>query len=88
MAETLSLAGTTGSQNAESVLAMALVPSVIATAQQNAVDQAATFQDKPRRAKTKYACPGCNNAVWGKPGMRISCGDCGKPFRETGLPAE
>lgn len=86
--ETLTQADHAGSQDAESVLAMALVPSIIATAQQNAGEQAATFQDKPRRGKTKYTCPGCNNAVWGKPGMHISCGDCKKPFREISLPAE
>lgn len=32
------------------------------------------------RAKNKYQCPGCRNRVWGKPNMRIICGDCNTRF--------
>lgn len=37
--------------------------------------------------RSKYVCPGCEATVWGKPEMRVHCGDCkGKPqmFDENG----
>lgn len=30
----------------------------------------------PTRSKVKYECPGCRVGVWGKPGIRLICGDC------------
>ena len=30
--------------------------------------------------RIKYVCPLCCAAVWGKPNMRIVCGDCEKRF--------
>ncbi|MDK2125877.1 SprT-like domain-containing protein [Chitinimonas sp. DQS-5] len=32
-----------------------------------------------KRDKTKYTCP-CGVNVWGKPKLRIICGNCGDPF--------
>ena len=32
--------------------------------------------------KTKYVCPGCNSVVWGRPGLQVTCGDCGEAFEE------
>jgi predicted SprT family Zn-dependent metalloprotease len=32
------------------------------------------------RNKTKYSCPGCKVNVWGKPGLRLICGDCDESF--------
>lgn len=32
------------------------------------------------RKKTKYSCPGCKVNVWGKPGLRLICGDCNEDF--------
>lgn len=31
---------------------------------------------QPPRSKVKYLCSGCHIAVWGKPGIRLICGDC------------
>lgn len=43
---------------------------------------------RPRRnTRSKYACPDCGVQVWGKPGLNLSCGDCGDPFHEV-MPAE
>lgn len=75
----------------EAVLSMALVPSV--TAHGGSVDPdvlagngsppAVAFEDKPKRNKAKYQCPGCGAAVWGKAGMNIHCGDCDQALRES-----
>lgn len=45
------------------------------------VNWAAKRQDIRKAAngvRSKYTCPTCKNAVWGKDGMRIICGDCGE----------
>lgn len=34
-----------------------------------------------KRSKTAYEC-NCGQKVWGKPGLSISCDDCGSPFEE------
>jgi hypothetical protein len=34
------------------------------------------------RNKVKYACP-CENNVWGKPGLSITCDECEEPFAEV-----
>jgi hypothetical protein len=46
-------------------------------------DETALYRDlwgdketKERRYKTKYACPGCEMNVWGKPDLRIACIEC------------
>lgn len=31
-------------------------------------------------SKTKYYCSNCFSQVWGKPGLKIVCGECIKPF--------
>lgn len=33
-------------------------------------------QDKPRKDKLKYSCPGCRLNVWGKSGLNLLCGNC------------
>jgi len=32
----------------------------------------------PRKEKLRYSCPDCSIHAWGKPGLRMSCDDCGK----------
>lgn len=32
--------------------------------------------------KIKYTCPSCEAAVWGKPGLNVTCGDCEEAFEE------
>lgn len=39
-----------------------------------------TVKETPIILKTKYVCP-CGNAVWGKPGLKIICGECEKKFQ-------
>ena len=34
--------------------------------------------EAPRKEKVRYACPDCSIHAWGKPGLRMSCDDCGK----------
>ena len=33
------------------------------------------------RNKTKYSCPDCKVNVWGKPGLKIICGECDETFQ-------
>ena len=33
-----------------------------------------------RPTRAKYTCPGCGVNVWGKPNLKITCGDCQKRF--------
>lgn len=39
-----------------------------------------------RSNRVKYRCP-CAKAVWGKPGLKLICGDCGGGFEALGLAA-
>lgn len=32
--------------------------------------------------RKKYSCPSCHANVWGKPGLKLVCGDCSVAFRE------
>jgi hypothetical protein len=41
---------------------------------------AVTVRKTKAASKTKYTCPGCAVNVWGKPGLAIVCGVCGRPF--------
>jgi|LSQA01.1.fsa_nt_gi hypothetical protein len=34
-------------------------------------------------SKTKYSCP-CGTNVWGRPGLKIRCGECDGDFQENG----
>lgn len=34
------------------------------------------------RSKTKYVCE-CGTNIWGKPGIEVSCGECGEWFEEA-----
>lgn len=36
-----------------------------------------------RSNRNKYTCPGCELNVWGKPGLRLVCGDCNMPLAES-----
>lgn len=39
---------------------------------------------KPKsRNKVKFCCPSCKAAAWGKPGLRLICGDCDEPMPEA-----
>jgi predicted SprT family Zn-dependent metalloprotease len=37
----------------------------------------------PKQTRSKYVCSECEAAVWGKPGMNLSCDDCDNPFEEA-----
>ena len=37
-----------------------------------------------RSNRNKYTCPCCAINVWGKPGLRMRCGDCDEPLQEAG----
>jgi hypothetical protein len=36
----------------------------------------------PPKSKIKYTCPKCHANVWGKPGLKLACIGCVKPFEE------
>lgn len=43
------------------------------------------FQKTGNRSnRLKYTCPGCSANAWGKPGLRLICGDCIVPLVEAG----
>ncbi len=39
-----------------------------------------TSRPQKPSSKTKYYCSNCFSQVWGKPGLKIVCGECIKPF--------
>lgn len=41
-----------------------------------------------RSNRSKYSCPSCSLNVWGKPGLRVICGDCGKSLVATAAALE
>ncbi|MEX3556539.1 MAG: sprT domain-containing protein, partial [Burkholderia gladioli] len=41
-------------------------------------------QTKPTRAK--YTCPKCETNVWGKPALKLVCGECGSPYEVNESP--
>jgi len=42
-----------------------------------------------RSNRSKYVCPGCGLAAWGKPGLRIACMSCDNtPLDESGITDE
>lgn len=36
-----------------------------------------------KASKTKYTCPSCDMAVWGKPGLSVGCIDCDEQMEEV-----
>lgn len=59
--------------------ATAWMPPV--TAQPEIIDHQKTGN---RSNRSKYTCPSCLMNVWGKPGLRILCGDCEDRLQEAG----
>jgi hypothetical protein len=41
---------------------------------------AATTKAKPDRRKIKYRCADCGGQVWGKPDLKLVCGEDGSEF--------
>lgn len=41
------------------------------------------LEEKAKKNKTKYTCPGCDINIWGKPKLRVSCDLCNKSFRRV-----
>jgi hypothetical protein len=40
---------------------------------------------RDQKRKVKYSCPGCAMNVWGRPGLRLRCGDCDARLREAAV---
>jgi hypothetical protein len=36
-----------------------------------------------KKIKARYTCPNCLTNVWGKPGLKLQCGECGEVYQET-----
>lgn len=59
-------------------------PFATATAKLLATGFALTWASFPapkaesKTTRSKYVCPDCDTAVWGKPGLRIECQPCGR----------
>jgi ribosomal protein S27E len=49
--------------------------------------QVASIIEKPRTGnrsnRSKYSCPACALNVWGKPGLKVGCVDCGVVLQES-----
>ena len=41
----------------------------------------ATPKGKAAPTRSKFVCPSCQSAAWGKPGLNLVCGDCEEPMR-------
>ncbi|MEW8317482.1 MAG: SprT-like domain-containing protein [Candidatus Thiodiazotropha sp.] len=35
-----------------------------------------------KKVKSRYTCPHCRTNVWGKPGLKLVCGECGDAYGE------
>lgn len=73
---------TTSPEEAAELPAQALVKPAIASVQ--AAYQASQQLDRSNRVK--YQCPGCRMKLWGKPGLRVVCGDCQVPLEGPAAP--
>ena len=49
----------------------------------DAAAQAEAEKLRKRKSKTKYLCPTCQTAAWGKPGIRLGCIPCGQAMTES-----
>ena len=38
--------------------------------------------ERGKKNKTKYSCPGCDSNIWGKPGLLVSCLPCEQTFQQ------
>ncbi|MFT7461202.1 MAG: putative SprT family Zn-dependent metalloprotease [Planctomycetota bacterium] len=38
------------------------------------------LEEKLRKNKSKYSCPGCETNIWGKPKLRVTCERCNESF--------
>lgn len=45
-------------------------------------------QQAQKRTKFKYSCGPCKFSVWGKPGLKLNCGDCGTALVPDGVVSE
>lgn len=41
-----------------------------------------------KKRKIKYTCSHCHTNLWGKSGLSILCGECGRPYREITTSAQ
>jgi predicted SprT family Zn-dependent metalloprotease len=39
-----------------------------------------------KKVKSRYTCPHCRTNVWGKPDLKLVCGDCGDAYEEYDAP--
>ena len=72
----------------EGVASATLVPALQIKDEQTFAEQAPKelFISAPARSKkskSKYRCSGCLSNVWGKPELRLICGDCDIAFTEV-----
>lgn len=40
-----------------------------------------------KQTRAKYTCPSCKTNLWGKPGLKIICGECGEQYASKTEPA-
>ena len=69
-----------GTLPAASMPVLASLVHSVRTLQENGAEAAATSPASTNKSgRDKYACP-CKKQVWGKPGLKLICGDCGGRF--------
>lgn len=69
------------SHGLEMDLPMELV--AVAGGESSMVEFAPQAANENKSNRSKYTCS-CEINVWGKPGLKLICGTCSKPFRENG----
>ena len=44
---------------------------------------AEVLEQKGKKNKSKYSCPGCDTNIWGKPKLRVTCDQCNRSFTQV-----
>ncbi len=43
----------------------------------------AMMEEKSKKNKSKYTCPGCDTNIWGKPLLQVTCDRCARSFKQV-----
>jgi hypothetical protein len=60
----------------------ALLTSPIRELFQDLVPEEQLQETARKKVKSRYTCPHCHTNVWGKPSLKLLCGECGTAYEE------
>jgi hypothetical protein len=67
---------------AEDETVTALLTSPIRELFQDLVPEEQLQETARKKVKSRYTCPHCHTNVWGKPSLKLLCGECGTAYEE------